>query len=103
MSSYKLARYPRDKFRFRLFDNIFQYKTAAEVLAAHPGAVGCINLGYFALTDIPSAGVQYLDHQCAVMICGGWVRRLSGPGRGCASTQKAMLLWATKAMPSMTT
>lgn len=82
MSSYKLAQYPRDKFRFRLFDNIFQYKTAAEVLAAHPGAVGCINLGCFALTDIPSAGVQYLDHQCAVMICGGWVRSPEWPWPG---------------------
>lgn len=74
MAKYELAVLPKELYRYKLFDNVKGLKTLEEVLAANPGAIGGINLWYFALEDIPKAGVKKWDHQNgAVMLDGRWV------------------------------
>lgn len=74
MSKYELAVWPQDKYRFSLFDNAQGLQTTKAVLAAHPGAVGAINLWYFSMVDQPAAGVKRWDHQNGgVKLRGKWV------------------------------
>ena len=74
MSKYELGVYPQEQYRFRLFDNgDTKYRDWPEVMAAAgPDCVGAVNLGYFALQDIPAKGVKAFDHQSAIMIAGKW-------------------------------
>ena len=73
MAKYELAVWPQDKYRFALFDNAQGLQTTNAVLAAHPGAVGAINLWYFSMVDQPAAGVKKWDHQNGgVKLRGKW-------------------------------
>lgn len=74
MPKYELAYFPQKLYRFELYDNTKRLKTLEEVLAANPGAIGAVNLWYFAMEDNKKAGVKKWDHQNgAVMLKGKWV------------------------------
>ena len=70
MSSYKIAVYPQDKYRFELYDNV--ERLTWQEIQRRTGCCALVNLWYFALKDIPSAGVKAYDHQAALMLGGKW-------------------------------
>ncbi|HWS44181.1 MAG TPA: hypothetical protein VN421_13985 [Pseudoflavonifractor sp.] len=63
MSKYAVATWPQDEWRWEIYDNIKKLPRAKNILADNPGAEIAINLAFFALTNIPAAGVKAYDHQ----------------------------------------
>lgn len=69
--SYKIAEYPQDRYRFRLYDNVKRLTWRQIQAEQGPECVGVLNLALFALTTIPGKTKAY-DHQSAIMIGGTW-------------------------------
>jgi N-acetylmuramoyl-L-alanine amidase len=72
MSKYELGIWSQDEWRFSIYDNVKKLPRAKDVLKDNPGAEIAINLAFFALTNIPAAGVKAYDHQADVKIKGKW-------------------------------
>ena len=62
----------QDQFRFAVYDNVKKLPSAKDVLKDNPGAEIAVNLAFFALTNIPAAGVKAYDHQADIKIKGKW-------------------------------
>ena len=62
--SYRIAEYPQDKYRFRLYDNTRRLTWKQIQAEQGPDCVGVVNLAYFGLTNF--------SHQSAIMIGGTW-------------------------------
>ena len=69
--SYKIAEYPQDRYRFRIYDNVKRLTWRQIQAEQGPECVGVLNLALFALTTIPGKAKAY-DHQSAIMIGGTW-------------------------------
>lgn len=57
--SYKIAEYPQDKYRFRLYDNVKRLTWKQIQAEQGPDCVGVVNLAYFSLANY--------SHQSAIM------------------------------------
>ena len=62
--SYKIAEYPQDKYKFRLYDNTRRLTWQQIQAEQGPDCVGVVNLAYFSLTNY--------SHQSAIMFAGSW-------------------------------
>lgn len=62
--SYKIAEYPQDKYKFRLYDNTRRLTWQQIQAEQGPDCVGVVNLAYFSLTNY--------SHQGAIMFAGSW-------------------------------
>lgn len=62
--SYRIAEYPQDKYRFRIYDNTRRLTWKQIQAEQGPDCVGVVNLAYFGLTNF--------SHQSAIMIGGTW-------------------------------
>lgn len=62
--SYRIAEYPQDKYRFRLYDNVKRLTWKQIQAEQGPDCVGVVNLAYFGLTNF--------FHQSAIMFGGAW-------------------------------
>lgn len=62
--SYKIAEYPQDKYKFRLYDNTRRLTWQKIQEEQGPDCVGVVNLAYFSLANY--------SHQSAIMFAGTW-------------------------------
>lgn len=62
--SYKIAEYPQDKYKFRMYDNTRRLTWQKIQEEQGPDCVGVVNLAYFSLANY--------SHQSAIMFAGTW-------------------------------
>lgn len=84
--SYKIAEYPKDKYKFRLYDNT--RRLTWQQIQKETGCTAIINLSYFDL-------ITY-QHRAALMIAGKWVHEVNWHEYGICIDQSGTLTLGTE-------